>query len=297
MNLETYRNFVKIIDAGTISAAARELCIAQPALSQQLKTVEAAYGTALVKRSARHISLTSAGHILYERAKRMCLMEQAAQEEIHACIAGTRGTLHLGLTPSWPDSELADMLMTFGKAYPHIDFDICEENSDQLLTLLDQERIEVAIIRRAAPLPPRFTAPHLVDERLMIAFHRDLPGLSAKAGALPVTALEDIPLAISRGFQQKIREICQSAGFTPRIRLTAASRYLPLRWALSGTAAAIFVGTARPDQLAEEICCCPLIGPGLETRRMVTVLRDRAMSAVTRVFLQYLQEQLPHVKE
>ena len=45
MNLEVYRNYVAIIDAGTISAASRELHIAQPALSNQLKALEAAYGT------------------------------------------------------------------------------------------------------------------------------------------------------------------------------------------------------------------------------------------------------------
>lgn len=56
MNLEVYRNYVAIIDAGTISAASRELHIAQPALSNQLKALEAAYGTQLVERGPRHIT-------------------------------------------------------------------------------------------------------------------------------------------------------------------------------------------------------------------------------------------------
>ena len=102
MNLEVYRNYVAIIDAGTISAASRELHIAQPALSNQLKALEAAYGTQLVERGPRHITPNNAGKILYEKARRMCQLEDAAQKEINASILGTKGTLHLGITPPGP---------------------------------------------------------------------------------------------------------------------------------------------------------------------------------------------------
>ena len=172
MNLEVYRNYVAIIDAGTISAASRELHIAQPALSNQLKALEAAYGTQLVERGPRHITPNNAGKILYEKARRMCQLEDAAQKEINASILGTKGTLHLGITPTWPDTNSANMILDFSNTYPEIDFDIYEENSGQLLELLEKRTIEVAVIRSAGQLPPSFSVRHTIDERLMVAFHK-----------------------------------------------------------------------------------------------------------------------------
>lgn len=190
MNLEVYRNYVAIIDAGTISAASRELHIAQPALSNQLKALEAAYGTQLVERGPRHISPNNAGKILYEKARRMCQLEDAAQKEINASILGTKGTLHLGITPTWPDTNSANMILDFSNTYPEIDFDIYEENSGQLLELLEKGTIEVAVIRSAGQLPPSFSVRHTIDERLMVAFHKKSPWLSSHLDAVPLTALE-----------------------------------------------------------------------------------------------------------
>lgn len=290
MNLEVYRNYVAIIDASTISAASRELHIAQPALSNQLKALEAAYGTQLVERGPRHITPNNAGKILYEKARRMCQLEDAAQKEINASILGTKGTLHLGITPTWPDTNSANMILDFSNTYPEIDFDIYEENSGQLLELLEKGTIEVAVIRSAGQLPPSFSVRHTIDERLMVAFHKKSPWLSSHLDAVPLTALEDVPLAISRGFWQKILEICQNAGFTPHIRAVCSSRYMPLRWASSGTVAAIFVGPVRPDQLSQDICCIPLLGPGLETRRLFAISKSRSLSAVAEAFLNYIHD-------
>ena len=56
MDLENYRNFLAIVEAGSMTAASEFIHIAQPALSKQLKTVEAAFGTKLIitTRGSKH---------------------------------------------------------------------------------------------------------------------------------------------------------------------------------------------------------------------------------------------------
>lgn len=289
MNLEIYRNYVAIIDAGTISAASQVLHIAQPALSNQLKALERTYGTQLVERGPRHITPNDAGKILYEKARRICQLAETAQKEISASILGTRGTLRLGITPTWPDTNTANMILDFSHAYPEISFDIYEENSGQLLELLEKGAIDVAIIRSAERLPHIFSIRYTITECLMAAFHRKSPFLSEKFDAIPITALEDVPLVISRGFRKKIIEICENAGFAPTIRAVCSSRYLPLRWASSGTVAAIFVGPIRPDQLGLDICCVPILGLGMETRRLFVVNNERGLSSVANAFLSFVR--------
>lgn len=63
MDLENYRNFLAIVEAGSMTAASEFIHIAQPALSKQLKTLEAAFGTKLIitTRGSKHLILTDAG--------------------------------------------------------------------------------------------------------------------------------------------------------------------------------------------------------------------------------------------
>ena len=82
MNIDVYRNFVQIVEEGSISAAARKVLIAQPALSSQMKSLEQTIGAKLFIRGAQKISVTDAGMILYRRAKDMLAIEDAALKEV-----------------------------------------------------------------------------------------------------------------------------------------------------------------------------------------------------------------------
>ena len=77
MNIEYYRNFIAIVEAGSISAAAKRVAVAQPALSNQLKTLQKKFGTPLLnlKRGGHTVELTEAGCILYNKAKYICSTE------------------------------------------------------------------------------------------------------------------------------------------------------------------------------------------------------------------------------
>ena len=68
MNMDYYKNFIKIADLGNISLAAKILLIAQPSLSKQIQILEKEFGTPLLKRNARNVELTTAGEIFYQEA-------------------------------------------------------------------------------------------------------------------------------------------------------------------------------------------------------------------------------------
>ena len=74
MDMEYYRNFIAIVEAGSLSAASKRVHVAQPALSNQLKLLQKKFGTQLVniRRGVHNIELTNAGCILYNKAKYLC---------------------------------------------------------------------------------------------------------------------------------------------------------------------------------------------------------------------------------
>ncbi|MBQ3075360.1 MAG: LysR family transcriptional regulator, partial [Clostridia bacterium] len=82
MDIKTLRNFVEIVDSGSLTAASKKLFIAQPALSNQLKALEKEMNTTLIERNSRHQKLTDAGKLFYERAKSIILLENAMFSEI-----------------------------------------------------------------------------------------------------------------------------------------------------------------------------------------------------------------------
>ena len=73
------RVFVRIADAGNLSAAGRQLGLSLTSVSRQLMALEAVLGTTLVERTTRHLSLTESGRLYYERAKQ--ILEEVAEME------------------------------------------------------------------------------------------------------------------------------------------------------------------------------------------------------------------------
>ena len=73
------RVFVRIADAGSLSAAGRQLGFSLTSVSRQLMALEEVLGTTLVERTTRHLSLTESGRLYYERAKQ--ILEEVAEME------------------------------------------------------------------------------------------------------------------------------------------------------------------------------------------------------------------------
>jgi DNA-binding transcriptional LysR family regulator len=292
VNIEHYRNFLTIVEAGSISAGSRILCIAQPALSNQIKAMEKEFGSQLLKRGARNVELTSAGEIIYEKAKTICYLEDAAYKEIEACVGGSRGTLWLGLTPAYPDPFMENLLLDFHDAYPHINFEIFETNSGEIAELLKNGIIEIGVIRTPDYVPPMLRASISFEEHLMVVYRKENPWFSPEMKEVPISALEGIPLCISKGFRQKITDSCLEAGFSPNLLSISSSRAMARMWAARGTAVSIIVSSSTEDQGTEVLCCRRLSGREMTTRRSFVAYKERLLSSVGQTFLDFCTERV-----
>ena len=120
MELKELRNFMRVARAGSVSRAAQELRLAQPALSRQIKKLEHELGVSLFARHGRGVRLSVAGSLLLERAEAIVHLVHQTSEEIkddrspasapyHARRAAGRGThSHPALRRAFPESLAAD---------------------------------------------------------------------------------------------------------------------------------------------------------------------------------------------
>ena len=120
MEIKQLEYFRAIVDAGTISGAARNLHMTQPPLSYQIKMLEEELGVKLFVRGAKNITLTEAGKALYIRAGSLLTMADITKREV--IKANEAATIHIGLAPSTV-SMMAKQFKIYAVKHPEIHFD------------------------------------------------------------------------------------------------------------------------------------------------------------------------------
>ena len=100
MELRHLRYFVAVADYGGITLAAERLNIAQPAVSRQIRDLEAELGVDLLVREGRRVILSDAGRAFAERARAVLAASSDAAEEARRIARGEAGHLRIGLLES-----------------------------------------------------------------------------------------------------------------------------------------------------------------------------------------------------
>ncbi|MEU3994011.1 LysR family transcriptional regulator [Streptomyces platensis] len=211
---------------GSFSAAARELGCTQPAVSQQMKALEQSAGTPLLVRAGREMRLTQAGEALVRHAVGILAGLTAAEEEI-AAIAGLRaGRVRLVSFPSGSSTLVPTALATMRAAHPGTRVSLVEAEPPRSIEMLRNGDCEIALAFRypevssadpaaGAEWDDLVVRPILADRLvgLVPAGHR-----LAKAGVARFAELADEPwIAGCPRCRRHLVEVCESAGFTPRI--------------------------------------------------------------------------------
>lgn len=98
MNFRRLKYFVKIVDIGSLTRAAEVLHIAQPALSQQVATLEGELDQQLLIRTKRGVTPTEAGKVLYTHARTILRQCEQAQLAVNN-VGQTLGQVSIGLAP------------------------------------------------------------------------------------------------------------------------------------------------------------------------------------------------------
>src|SRR3989442_10006626 len=132
MDLRHLRYFVAVADAGTVSGAAAQLNIPQPALSRQLGDRGGERGLPLFDRVGRRLHLTAEGENLLERTREILRSADALRERAGALAGGRTGTLRLGATAQPLESLIRAFLTGFPRAWPGIDVRLVEDGGVRL---------------------------------------------------------------------------------------------------------------------------------------------------------------------
>lgn len=147
MNLRRLKYFIKIVDVGSLTQAADILHIAQPALSQQLATLEGEVDQQLLIRTKRGVTPTNAGKILYTHAQAILRQCEQAQSAIDGAGQALSGQVSVGLAPGTAAQLLAIPLLTeVQRQHPGIVLYFNENFGTTLSELIMSGRMDMAVI-------------------------------------------------------------------------------------------------------------------------------------------------------
>lgn len=139
--------FQTVARLGSVSLAADELHLTQPAVSIQLGALEASAGTPLLQRSGRGIRLTEAGELLAGYASRIVDLWREAGEEMATLQGVFSGTLKVGAITT-AEYLLPPLLVAFIKERPKVKVKLQVGNRDEIVGMLARQEIDVAIMGR-----------------------------------------------------------------------------------------------------------------------------------------------------
>jgi LysR family nitrogen assimilation transcriptional regulator len=212
MELRQLRYFVAIVDHGSLSRAALVLHVAQPALTQQLRQLEADLGAQLLHRTPQGVHSTDAGKVFYDHAQAILKQVADARSAVTQSARPT-GNVTLGL-PHSISGALALPLLTAARAqYPDITLQLTEELTGNLAEQLKSGRVNLAVLFDDGQLTPFATTP-LAHEALRFICRTDAATFADRdritlAEALGATLI--LP-GLQHGVRPRIEAVAQAAG-------------------------------------------------------------------------------------
>lgn len=270
MDLRQIRYFIRIAELGSVSKAARQLNIAQPALSRHVQNLEAEFGAQLLARTTRGVAVTEAGRVLIEHGASLLQSAAAMRDAVQQASVQPSGEVTVGLLPSVSSTAVRDLVDSCRTAFPDVRLRIVEGVSMFLEEWLDRGSLDLAIITDR-PTIHRFDTAHLFTEDFLLVGHLDQSGWPrAHVERSDVARIE---VVMTRGFREIVSE--QLGADVVRCRAEVDSLAVIRDMLDAGAEASILPrGVVQRGEWRERFRALPF-GDGAPTRSLVMASNPR----------------------
>ncbi len=124
MKLNSLRDFMAVAERGSLRAAARQLDVAQPAITRSIQELEKELGVVLFERRPKGVSLTPMGEVFLRRSRAVHSELQRAQDELELMRGASQGQIRIALSGVPHMALLPNAMTAFRQRYPQVKLDI-----------------------------------------------------------------------------------------------------------------------------------------------------------------------------
>ena len=290
MDIKQQTYFLELARTGNMTQAAEALYLSQSALSQFLSKLEGELGTPLFHREKNRLTLTAAGEVYADIARR----GMALREELDGKLAALaqRGRIRLGVTSRWGMELVRRVLPLFREDWPGVALEITQASARPLRRMLEEGAVDLAAL--STPLENHFSPPPEAESReelLLVVYGEGLRGETA-----PLT-LEELELQYGGADfllskpQSSVRQVVDRAlPFRPNVicELDQMDAILDLVALGVGVAFVPASCAAKRGEVRYHS-----LNPPLERANLLLVRRGLAMGPAERALLSLLKQSFP----
>jgi DNA-binding transcriptional LysR family regulator len=295
IDLNRIEAFVRVAHAGSISRAADELFVTQPALTARIQGLERSLGTDLFVRSRQGSRLTEAGKALLPHAERALSALRRGQEAVAGIVSGTGGRLTIGAAPAVSTYVLPAMLHRFRESHPDVELAVRSGHSEEILQMVLRDEVEIGLMR---PIQhPDVTSTALYEDELQLVVHRGHPFAASGQIRMGQMASEHLILFDrTSSYHELTSAIVRQAGISPRGTLEVDNIDAAKRMVEQRLGIALLPATSVQAEIGAGRLFPVTIVDMTPVRRQIVVARRRdagELSSTLAAFLATLDELRP----
>lgn len=293
LDLRRLEVLLRVVETGSVTAAADVLRYSPSAVSQQLRRLEDEVGVPLLERHARGMTPTEAGDLLAVHARRVFRQLAAAESDL-ADIAGLRrGSLALGTFPTIGGSFLPLAVRRFQQLHPAVQLNIRSARLGELVGMLEEGAVSLSLLWDYAWArldPESLVVTHLFDDPTVLVVAADHPLASRSHASMAELAEERwIIRADQHPVVEVLRRSALGEGYEPRIAFQANDYQEAQAMVSVGLGVALAPSTAVVNQHPGVRII--RLGSSAPSRRILVAHRpDRVRAASELAFHQVLRD-------
>ena len=293
MELSTMRSVVKLAETANYSRAAEQLFITQPALSQQIHSLEEELGLKLFERTTRRVSLTRPGEEFVRRARQILREVERLSQSMDICRREMLGSLSIGLLGTLSHLNIPQYINSFQTVYPNIQIRFQIGWSATLIEQVLHQELDAAITNihcEGGRTDPRLKVQVFSEDVITVLCSRQSP--VAGRAYVTVQDLVDQPV-VANEKSTSIRMSMDAIFAAPGIEAPAIVGICPDMESLIGMVRAniglclLSSGVAQQYTTDGELVCVPLHPANYTHTAMITLAGRREDSGSLRLFEDY----------
>jgi DNA-binding transcriptional LysR family regulator len=292
VELRALRYFVEVVRQQSFTVAAEQMFVTQPTISKMVKSLEDEIGSPLLLREGRHMALTDAGRIVYQRGQDVLAAHAQLQAELDDLGTLGRGELSIGIPPMG-GSLFTPAIAAFRQRYPKIELKLFEQGSRAIETALINGELDLGGVLQ--PVDP--------ENLEVLPITHQVMWLVARRGSR-WDGLQQVPLAElaaeqfvfygeSLALSDVVQNACRAAGFAPSIVGRSGHWDFMAALVLAGVGIALLPAPYCRRLDVTRFTCRPVIEPAIPWEMAIGWRRNGYLSHAARAWLEVARETLP----
>jgi len=288
MELNQLRTFLTAAGEHSFSKAAEKLHLTQPAVTQQIKNLEAEMGEVLFERLGRTLVLTPAGETLLTFTQQLLNLADHTLETVRQ-FSNQRGRLTIGAGTTNTIYRLPNLLQHYHHGYPQVELKIRSGDSELITRLVYENAVDLGLATTINALPPIIRITPLFKDSIWLVAPSNYPSL------ITATDLASESLILYRagsGFRRYLEEQFRYCQFKPKVTMELESIEAIIRLVRNGLGLAFLPEVAVKEELTNKLLkTIKVEGWDEMTRQTYLILRhDKYLTWPIKAFLELLKK-------